>query len=548
MKIKNNFTENVMRRTFIVNVLQMMILFFLFSFRAESTIYQSTFPQRLNHFDTHSNIFFNQTYLSNFSPNSTLKSPSLIIYLGGRSPISSDIFNSTALKSLASQTDAKIIALEHRFFGSSFPTDGVTDDNLKYLIIQQVLADIDHFLEFVQRRFCPVGGCNIGLVGASYAGSLAAWSRVRYPHLSVGSWSSSSPLKFVTEFPEYDAFVASYLNKVKNGCLNSTQVIFNEIENIILNGDEEAKSDLKKKFGIEINQTISTKNESDDVSFLYVIAEVLSLPIEKPSHSELLQKHCSVVTNSTLNYGIDSFSEIFKEILKTYEMKISDFDPYQYRNDVNLKSKLWLQCNQFGWFKTSSGKLRSKMIDLNFFNDVCLDTFSINISDSSITNEDFGGIDPYLSNAVFTNSEEDPYSVLSVKTGENVMGRFAYSIEDAGASSDIFSFTNTNETLGAKLISVQKNCISRMRQWILKECEKKCYQGTCVLSKCVCIDMWDGEFCDRRTHTGTAYTYISAFCILVPTILLLFFGSFVWFCGNKEETEIGNSRRSFFTN
>ena len=521
-------------------------------FLSVSETYKLQFQQRLNHLDAHGNEFFNQTFLTNFDPNISLSSPSLIVYLGGFSKLKSEVFDYPGIVALSSATNAKIIALEHRFFGDSVPSEGLTTENRNYLIIQQALADIDTFLEYVNNKFCPSKKCNIGLVGTGYAASLATWSRIRYPHLSLGVWASSAPLTFIDNFPDFDVFAGQRLKNIADNCLNSTQLLFNKIESVIRQGDRNEINALKDLFNYDYNYDNSSDDSNltnydeyfDDITFLYTIAEVLALPLHKNDNYTMISNYCQLITENT---SIESFAKSYHEIVNYYNISSNYFNPYHF-DDPELsdqKSKLWLQCNQIGWFRTASYSnysLRSKLIDINYFNNMCSNTFDINLTNVSLSNEIFGGSEPYVSNVMFTNGEYDPYKALSVKHSMNVMGRHSLVIQKAVYGEDILSIGTSDDSSISK---VRSSCIEKMNAWIDKLCEKNCDQGTCVLAKCVCIDMWDGEYCNRRTHTNTAYEYITAFCILVPTLLLLFFGSFVWFCGRKEDNEIGKSRQMF---
>lgn len=530
-KLKHNLKSGL---DYIKYHFEMILLLFQ---AVSSSFYRMQFQQKLNHYDTHTNEYFNQTFLTDLLPNITRNS--ILIVLGEFSGISKDMANSTALLELKQRTNSRIIILEHRFFGNSLPTDGFKKRNRNYLMVHQALADISYFLDYVRTKFCTNSNCNIGLIGSGYAGSLAAWSRVRYPHLTIGVWASSAPLYMVSEFPYYDEFHAEILG---NKCLTSTKKVLDQIENIIEKGDKKSIDDIKKLFGFQSDQ--------DNISILYSIAEVLSLPLRQPNPSNLINQFCSQITKDET---IDKLSEFFKSFLKEFNKTVDSFNLFSLTNNPDLRSHLWLQCNQIGWFHTSSGKLRSKFINHTFFDRVCQNAFDIDVSNSTISNAVFGGIDPYLSNAIFTNGDKDPYSILSVQKEVESMGRLAFKIKDSGPSADFCSNetdSNNKKTYlnaNSDALNAQSQCVGKMSEWINQVCEKNCKQGTCILSNCVCDDMWDGEFCNSRTHTYTVYTIISAVCIVAPTLILLFFGMFVLFCGTKEDAEIDNSRKTYFT-
>jgi hypothetical protein len=110
-----------------------------------------------------------------------------------------------------------------------------------------------------------------------------------------------------------------------------------------------------------------------------------------------------------------------------------------------------------------------------------------------------------------------------------VMGRHAYTVPDAGISSDLFGPDT------AELKIVRENCSRWMSEWILNDCVWRCRFGKCVLQRCVCENMWDGDWCDRQTHTFTAFRVLIAACILMPTIFLICLSLAVWICGSNDD-------------
>jgi len=65
--------------------------------------------------------------------------------------------------------------------------------NLKYLSSEQALADLAYFIESKKEEFKLTNNKWI-VFGGSYPGALAAWFRLKYPHLAYGAVASSAPL------------------------------------------------------------------------------------------------------------------------------------------------------------------------------------------------------------------------------------------------------------------------------------------------------------------------------------------------------------------
>lgn len=450
-----------------------------------------SYLQKLDHFNTHDNTYFNQSYFYSQIKNSQC----ILLYLGGLSEFQESILELPTLQELVKITNATLIGFEHRFFGKS----KINNVDLKYLSIRQSLVDIDQFLEFIQSKFCSQN-CTIGLIGNSYAGSIATWSRVRYPHLSKGAWASSAPLMFKKEFKEYDEFIADSFDKIN--CFEIMKNIYTKIDKIILSRNKEKIKNLKKSFGFSDTQ--------DDISFLYVIEQEIANKIEKDN-----QEKVNICKRLKTNNSIDEYSKIFKEITK--ELNPQKLDPYLYEEGSDRRNKLWLHCNELGWFPVYS-KLRSSLINISFFKNVCYSQFGINIDDISyeINNYRYGGSNPYLSKAIFSYGEYDPYLSLSLNTTLKSMGRIFYKIKNESVSSDIFN-NSTN------LNNVQIKIIHKMQKWIQNECENKCKYGECINGECVCDDMWEGDFCDSKVHLFHTFRIISSITVILPTIFMLVF-------------------------
>ncbi|XP_025829220.1 putative serine protease K12H4.7 isoform X1 [Agrilus planipennis] len=72
---------------------------------------------------------------------------------------------------------------------------------------------VDHFNPADNRMWDMVV-----VAGSSYAGSLAAWARIKYPHKIDIAYSSSGPLHTKADFPEYFAAVEESLRLASPTC------------------------------------------------------------------------------------------------------------------------------------------------------------------------------------------------------------------------------------------------------------------------------------------------------------------------------------------
>lgn len=69
-----------------------------------------------------------------------------------------------------------------------------------YLSSHQALADLANFISTVNKKLKLPSDVKWIAFGGSYPGSLAAWLRVKYPHLVYAAVSSSGPLVAKVDF------------------------------------------------------------------------------------------------------------------------------------------------------------------------------------------------------------------------------------------------------------------------------------------------------------------------------------------------------------
>lgn len=71
----------------------------------------------------------------------------------------------------------------------------ISTDNLKWLTPDQALADLAYFIEYLIEKGEVQKGQKLAVFGGSYPGNLAAWARLKYPHLIHAAVASSAPVR-----------------------------------------------------------------------------------------------------------------------------------------------------------------------------------------------------------------------------------------------------------------------------------------------------------------------------------------------------------------
>jgi len=183
----------------------------------------------------------------------SLPSGPLIVYLGGETPIEW-AFNGLGFltTNLSQYWNCTVYFLEHRYYGESLPKPFTWN----YLSTEQVLYDYADII--MQLR--PSNDTPVVVTGASYAGMLAAWMRMKYPHVVDGAIASSAPVFMgLDNGSGYFANVTGVLNYY--GCSSYVQQAFYYLS--ILSNQTEYWPQLSSLF-----HSCSVFKSTSDIEFL----------------------------------------------------------------------------------------------------------------------------------------------------------------------------------------------------------------------------------------------------------------------------------------
>lgn len=149
----------------------------------------------------------------------------VLFYCGNEGPLEV-FYNATgAMFEHGKALGAHVVFVEHRYYGTSLPfgnNASFTKAGLRFLSIEQALADYAEMIAAFPRLIgctgtgarAAAGRCDVVLFGGSYGGMLAAWHRLKFPHLSVGAIASGAPIDFY--WGVQPAFRAAYLASYRN--------------------------------------------------------------------------------------------------------------------------------------------------------------------------------------------------------------------------------------------------------------------------------------------------------------------------------------------
>ena len=187
----------------------------------------------------------------------------------------------------------RLYALEHRYYGKSYPTfasgnetsSPLAIENLRFLSSRQALEDLAHFVHTMNKETSTDDNDDDNTdstvsntwvtFGGSYPGLLSMYARYKYPHLVFASVSSSAPLRLRVDFPGYKAKQGWGLKYdkiggsdecyriVKAGHQQAVTLLQQQIGND--NKNENGAVALAKKFGVCKPETALSKRRNQEL-------------------------------------------------------------------------------------------------------------------------------------------------------------------------------------------------------------------------------------------------------------------------------------------
>lgn len=369
------------------------------------------FSQIIDHTNSESGTF-NQRYFVDETYGQDSNAP-VFFYICGEAACDARVLNG-ALLEYAKKFNAKMVALEHRYYGESQPAEDLSTENLKYLTTDFALKDLANFQQQITQDNNWTGPWVA--FGGSYPGSLSAYYRLQYPELVVGALASSAPVMAKEDFIEYDQHVTAVAGEQ---CANQIRDAVHEIEGILASGDDIRINLLKSRF--------HAQDVFNDVDFLYLIADVASTAVQYGFHEQFCKSletapdpvsGYAVFTHILLaSMGIDA-SDMTAEAARSEEIEDHNWG-------VGMRQWMYQSCTEYGYWQNAhpdaSKSTRSSQINLEYSRGVCARLFGM---EEPAATDDMNNLfymsllNPVVSHIYFTNGTNDPWSNLSM-TYEN---------------------------------------------------------------------------------------------------------------------------------
>ncbi|KAM4589491.1 thymus-specific serine protease isoform 1-T1 [Fundulus diaphanus] len=416
----------------------------------EAVFEELWFTQKLDHFNGADSRVWKQRYFVNeafYKPGGPV-----FLMIGGEGPANPAWMKEGAWLTYAEKLGALCLMLEHRFYGKSHPTADLSTDNLRFLSSRQALADLAHFRTVMgetrgltNRKWVAFGG--------SYPGSLAAWFRLKYPHLVHASVATSAPVFATVNFPEYLEVVWRSLASENADC----PVLVKKASDTLVERLKDPKTfeNITKDFNL--CSPLQIQSEMDSAYLLEMLAGNFMDVVqynednrgfeEKRARSEghgpqpstnlgvvgtnvTIKVLCGVMSDASLGDPYARYAAVARLMMETFSVKCLDTSFSNYVRDMTNTSwdgpaagggRQWVYqtCSEFGFYQsTDSPNQPFSGFPLGYQVKQCASFYNISAEEVAEavaqTNEYYGGYEIRSSRIVFPNGSIDPWHALGI--------------------------------------------------------------------------------------------------------------------------------------
>lgn len=268
------------------------------------------YKQLVDHFSFAVQDYFPQRYLINSSFWNQNGGP-IFFYTGNEGDIEWFAQNTGFMWEIATEFGALLVFAEHRYYGQSQPYGNKSFSDLKYLgylSSEQALADYAELISFIKSTIPGAADSPVVAFGGSYGGMLAAWMRLKYPHLITGAIAASAPILQFTGLTPCDAFnrvVTADFTAADPECSETIRKSWTALNKILLN-DTNGKEWLSTTWKLckPINTTDDIDTLKDWLTNVWTNLAMVNYPYAAnflaPLPKYPVQAVCKHLTNSTL--------------------------------------------------------------------------------------------------------------------------------------------------------------------------------------------------------------------------------------------------------
>ncbi|KAJ6829213.1 lysosomal Pro-X carboxypeptidase [Iris pallida] len=385
------------------------------------------FPQQLDHFTFRPNSYnvFHQKYLMNstFWDRGPVHTAPIFVYTGNEGNIEWFAANTGFMMDIAPRFKALLVFIEHRFYGDSLPfrkKDSESAEELGYLTSTQALADYAVLIRSLKKNLSAEASPVI-VFGGSYGGMLAAWFRLKYPHVAIGALASSAPILQFDDITPWSSFYDAVSQDFKDESINCYEVIKGSWDELMaVSAKKNGLVELSKSFK-SCKSLHSVYSARDWLWTAFTYTAMVDYPTKAnflmPLPANPIKEMCRIVDG--FPRGASKLARAFSaaSLYYNYSGTHKCFDIENSTDDHGLSGWNWQACTEMVMPMTCLDECMFPPFTYEYkdFENDCKDKFGVRPRPHWITTE-YGGykinqvLKRYGSNIIFSNGMKDPWS------------------------------------------------------------------------------------------------------------------------------------------
>nr|GLL24700.1 lysosomal Pro-X carboxypeptidase-like [Ipomoea trifida] len=440
------------------------------------------FTQILDHFTFTPQSYhtFQQRYLINDRYWGGAKNMApIFVYMGGEDDIEAFARETGSIIQYAPHFNALVVFIEHRFYGKSLPFGGEKEaisssKTLGYLSSTQALADYATLIIDLKNNLTAADS-PVVVFGGSYGGMLAAWFRLKYPHVTIGALASSAPIllfdNITSPYAYRDVITQDFRSESEN-CYKVIKSSWQFIEDTAKQaGGPEI---LAKSFRICKNN-ISADSLENWLYTAYAFTAASDYPTAANLFNPLppypVKQICKAIDDP--RHGSDILEKLYAavNIVYNYTGEVNCFDPEKPSEVLRRAAPWrWQICTEMIFPTGGSSKDSIFPVsewDYNERVQFCKEAFNIEPRPNWITTE-FGGhnikrvLKRFGSNIIFFNGLRDPWSSGGVL--ENISESIVAIVAKEGAHHVDLRFSTKEDPKWLKDVRMKE--VEIIKKWI----------------------------------------------------------------------------------
>ncbi|KAH9700243.1 prolylcarboxypeptidase-like protein [Citrus sinensis] len=207
----------------------------------------------------------------------------------------------------------------HRYCGKSIPF-GSREEALKnastlgYFNSAQAITDYAEILLYIKQKY-NASHSPVIVIGGSYAGMLAPWFRLKYPHVALGALASSAPILYFDDITPQNGYYSIVTREASETCYETIMKSWAEIEKVASKPDGVDNFPYSSLYQDNIIEFLPLKDSYELEDFLesmYANAAQYNQPPKYP-----VNMLCGGIDGEALGSDNDILSKIFAGAVAT---------------------------------------------------------------------------------------------------------------------------------------------------------------------------------------------------------------------------------------